>query len=173
MGRREDSERRRKYSDLTEKHIEEYLNYNYPEAERVIFRDRNGATMAQTILIRDHGVRCPDIAVYEKPSTKTLLFRVEVKSFVSFRKNIPFSKTENFLFLSKEAFDQYLELQRYEEIECKIVFVIGTEPDLYKCFWLTVDDMEETKSNPFYYEDFGYECYAWNSNLFNKGLNGL
>ena len=137
------------------------------DANLYLCYDSEGDEESQTIEISDgFFLRCPDIEVYENRSLNIHLMRVEVKSFKYPYTNSTgklgsrISEEIDFVTIKKVQLDDYLSLQSYEEIECRVVFVIrrGENKGVY---WNTLDNLLNTKHVIGDAYGDGFEHYVW------------
>lgn len=84
---------------------------------------------------------CPDVEVYRNRDFSKLLIRVEVKSFSDFPKLE--NEEDDLVCIKQYSIQQYLALQKREEIPIRIIFVIGTRTNVRYYFWETLNNMIE------------------------------
>lgn len=94
------------------------------------------------IEINGKNITCPDIEIYRNSEMNEMVMRVEVKSFYDYMKDSPVKTNENILGIREALIQDYLKVEKYEEVECRIVFVIGDSNFGARCFyWETLDNL--------------------------------
>jgi len=143
--------------------LEEYY------VDRYSLYDENGNELAQIISIQDQSYICPDLEVYHDSSRTMFLMRVEVKSLSSLYTK--YKLKGKYLTVKKYQFDSYYRLQRDEEVECRIVFVVGDNlPMEYDIYWARLNDLENSEF--LVLDAYGDgEDYLFDISVFNRGID--
>jgi len=129
------------YATPKEQHILQYL-YGY-STKFIVCKDKKGNTVEQTKTY-DGNIICsyPDIEVYTNETQTVMIALIEVKGFLQFpRRDLPFDTDLNILAIKENQLKSYIKVQKEEQTNINIIFVVGYSPDEYAFYWESLDNI--------------------------------
>jgi hypothetical protein len=152
-------EKPKKFEDekQNEIYVLNFLNKNTKNlvVKRYECYDRNGEETYQIIKTKYGNKRCPDLYVENDDWVVEVTMRVEVKHMEGLWNGALF-------LIEKKKFDDYFNVQSSEEIEGRIIFLIGIQSTVVgiKTFWQTLDKLNLSKVEQ-YIPAYDGDCYVW------------